>query len=116
MAVFSALIVGALLLRRRPDVHKRLMLLALIASLGPAWFRFRHYFPPVDNPVFVYSLLLADSLIVIAALSDVLRERRVHWVYLFVGGAMVWVHVIEVFAFDTAWFQTVADAVARPFI
>jgi hypothetical protein len=37
-------------------------------------------------------------------------------VYLFVGGAMVWVHVIEVFAFDTAWFQTVADAVARPFI
>ncbi len=116
MSVFAALIVSAFLLRRRPDAHKRLMLLALIASLGPAWFRFRHYFPPIDNPVFLYSVLLADSLIVIAALSDFIRERRVHWVYAFVGSAVVCVHLIEVFAVDAPWFRAAANAVARPFI
>ena len=116
LTTFSALIVSAFLLRHRPDVHKRLMLLALIASLGPAWFRFRHYFPPVENPIFVYSVLLADSLVVIAALVDFIRERRVHWVYLFVGSGMVCVHLIEVFAFGTPWFQATANAVARPFI
>lgn len=116
MTMFSALIVSAFFLRRRADVHRRLMLLAFIASLGPAWFRFRHYFPPIDNPVFFYSLLLADSLIVIAAVSDFLRERRVHWVYAFVGSGMVGVHLVEVFAFDTTWFGNVANAIARPFI
>lgn len=116
MSAFVALIISAFLLRRRPDVHKRLMLLAFIASLGPAWFRFRHYFPPIDNPALLYSVLLADSLIVIAALVDFIRERRVHWVYAFIGSAMVCVHLIEVFAFDAQWFRTVADAVARPFI
>lgn len=116
MAVFSTLTFGAFLFRRRPDLHRRLMLLALIASLGPAWFRFRHYFPPIDNPVFVYSLLLADSLIVIAAIADFIRERRVHPVYVIVGGAMVGVHLIEVFAFGTPWFGAIALMLARPFI
>jgi len=93
------------------------MLLPLIASLGPAaWFRFRHYFPPVDNPVFVYSLLLSDSLIVIAAGVDFARERRVHWVYAFVGAGMVSVHVVEVFAFDAGWFEAIAGAVAKPIL
>lgn len=116
MAVFGALIISAFLLRRRPDFHKRLMLLALIASLGPAWFRFRHYFPPIDNPLFVYSLLLADSLIIIAAVIDLLRERRIHPVYLVVGSAMIAIHAIEVFAFDTPIFRTLSDTFARPFI
>lgn len=116
MTVFFALVASALIFRRRPDVHRRLMLLALIASLGPAWFRFRHYFPPVDNPVFFYSLLLADSLVVIAAVFDIVRERRVHWVYSFVGSGMVCAHLVEVLAFDAAWFGGVANALARPFL
>lgn len=116
MAVFSALIVSAFLLRQRFETHKRLMLLALVASLGPAWFRFRHYFPSIENPIFIYSLLVADSLIVLAALADWIRERRVHWVYAFVGTGMVCVHLVEVFAFDSAWFGAVAEVIAKPFI
>ena len=116
MVIFSALITSALLVTRRPETHKRLMLLALIASLGPAWFRFRHYFPEVSNPVFFYSLLIADSLIVIAALADLPRSGRVHWVYPVVGGAMVIVHLIEVFGFEWPAFQSVANAVAGPLI
>lgn len=116
MLIFSALITSALLLRKRPEAHKRLMLLALIASLGPAWFRFRHYFPEVDNPLFFYSVLIADSLIAVAASADYHRDRRVHPVYIFVGGAMFIVHLVEVFAFETAGFQALADLLAGRFI
>ncbi len=116
MAMFSALIASALILRKRPETHKRLMLLALIGSLGPAWFRFRHYFPDVGNPIFFYSVLLADSLILIAAGSDLIRNAKVHWVYPVVGGGMVIVHLIEVFGFEWPAFQAVADALAGPLV
>ena len=116
MTMFSALIVSALLVRKRPEVHKRLMLLALIGSLGPAWFRFRHYFPEVGNPLFFYSVLLADSLILIAAMSDLLRNGRVHWVYPTVGGAMFIVHLVEVFGFEWPALQSLAKLVAGPVV
>lgn len=116
MAVFASLVSAAILQRRRPDVHKRLMLLALLGSLGPAWFRFRHYFPAVDNPILFYSLILADSLILIAILADYLRDRRIHWVYPIVGGAMVLVHLVEVFGFATRPFQVVANILAGPLL
>lgn len=116
MSIFAALVGAAVWKRRQPEVHKRLMLLALIGSLGPAWFRFRHYFPEIGNPVFVYSLLIADSLILIAAAWDYRRTGKVHWVYPIVGGAMVAVHLIEVFCFETAAFGAVAAMVAAPLI
>lgn len=116
MLVFAGLIFSALWFRRRPDLHKRLMLLALIGSLGPAWFRFRHYFPEVDNPLFLYSVLLADSLIVIAILSDLFRYGRPHPVYVGGGGAMILLHLFEVFGFDTPLFRAVAEAAAGPLI
>lgn len=116
MFVFTSLIVAAVLFRRRPETHKRLMLLALIGALGPAWFRFRHYFPAVENPVLFYSLLLADSVILLAIATDLRAGRGLHPVYLYAGGAMVAVHCVEVFAFPTAGFQFVADRVAGPLI
>lgn len=116
MLVFASLFGSALLLRRRPEVHKRLMLLALIGTLGPAWLRFRHYFPDVGNPLFVFSVLLADSLIVIAAAADLRRHGRVHPVYLTVGGAIILVHLGEVFLFDSRPFRAAAAALAGPWL
>lgn len=116
MIVFSSLVGAAILFRRRPETHKRLMLLALIGALGPAWFRFRHYFPAIENPVLFYSLLLADSVILLAIAMDLRAGRGLHPVYLYAGGAMVAVHCVEVFAFPTAAFQFVADRVAGPLV
>ncbi|SKB25387.1 hypothetical protein [Sphingopyxis flava] len=116
MAVFAALVAAALHFRRRPEFHKRLMLLAFIGSLGPAWFRFRHYFPEVGNPLFLYSVLLADSLILVAMLADALRYGRPHRIYVQVGGAMVALHLVEVFAFASSPFRAVAAAVAGPML
>lgn len=116
MLVFAGLVLAALRFRRRPEVHKRLMLLALIGSLGPAWFRFRHYFPAVDNPLFFYSVLLADALIVIAILYDIRRNGRPHPVFVAGGSAMIALHLFEVFGFDTPLFRAMAGAVAGPLI
>jgi hypothetical protein len=116
LTVFTSLVVAAVLFRRRPETHKRLMLLALIGALGPAWFRFRHYFPAIENPVLFYSLLLADSVILLAIATDLRAGRGLHPVYLYAGGAMVAVHCVEVFAFPTAGFQFVADRVAGPLV
>ena len=43
--MFAILVAAAIVYRRRPEFHKRLMLLAMIAIIWPAFFRFRHYFP-----------------------------------------------------------------------
>lgn len=116
MIVFASLVGGAILLRRRPETHKRLMLLALIGALAPAWFRFRHYFPAIENPILFYSLLLADSVLALAIALDLKAGRGLHPTYLYAGGAMIAVHCVEVFAFPTAAFQFVADRVAGPLI
>jgi hypothetical protein len=48
--IFISLVVSGILKRHEPPTHKRLMLLATILLLWPAWFRFRHIFPSVPNP------------------------------------------------------------------
>jgi hypothetical protein len=85
LAMFVGLVIWALLLRRRPDWHKRLMLLATVTVWWPAWFRWRHLFPVVPRPDLVFGLLIADLPILIAAIRDRLRYGAVHPVWLFVG-------------------------------
>lgn len=104
MLVFSLLYVAALLQRQRPEVHKRLMFLAMVAILWPAWFRFRHYFPDVPRPEITFGLLASDAVIAVAMLRDRLRFGRVHPVLLWVGTALFLEHVLELALFGTpAW-------------
>jgi hemolysin-activating ACP:hemolysin acyltransferase len=97
MALFAALVGAAIMLRRDSESHKRLLVLATISVLAPAWLRLRHLFPAVPNP-FVTFALLADSLLLVAIARDLLVLKRIHPVYLWAGGAMVVVHLIEILA------------------
>jgi hypothetical protein len=90
--IFGALIAAAIVLRRDSESHKRLLLLVTIWVLAPAWLRFRHFFPAVENPLVVFSII-ADSLIVVAIARDLMAFKRVHPVYIWVGGLII--------AFDT---------------
>jgi hypothetical protein len=110
LAVFGLLIGFALSNRKRPEVHRRLMLLSLVQALAPAWFRFRHYFPSVPHPLIWFGLLLADSLILVAALYDYRRFGRVHPVYLFVGVPLFVMHTGEVTLTETVSFEKAAAA------
>ena len=101
LSLFLSLVIAAVLLRRKPDWHKRLMLLAMIAVLWPAWFRFRHLMPPVSRPDIVFGLLLADLPILVAAVRDRLRWGRVHPVWAYVGSAVFIEQTVETLAFGS---------------
>jgi len=97
MLMFGGLVSAAVVVRKDGASHKRLLLLATISALGPAWLRFRHIFTSVANPFVVFSVL-ADALLLVAIVYDWIAYRRVHPVYLWAGGAMVAVHAIELMA------------------
>lgn len=108
--LFLGLVGAGLWNRHRPDVHKRLMLLATISMLWPAWFRFRHYFPGVQPPEIWFALILADSLILLAWWWDYRVNGRVHPVLLLGGLFVIADHTFETFAFDSGPWRVVAQA------
>lgn len=95
VVLFSALLVLAMANIRRPDVHKRLMLLSMVPLAHAAMARlFMTAFAPADAkgppPVFVSVPpgLLVDLLVVAAIVFDWRTRGRPHPVYL-VGGAVL---------------------------
>lgn len=113
MLGFLLLVAAAVHQRRRPDVHRRLMLIATIALLWPAWLRFRHLFPAVPFPEWLFAVIAADSLLLVMAWHDWRTLGRVHPVTLWLGGALVADHVFETLAFDSAGWRVVADFLVR---
>lgn len=104
LTMFLALVIAAWQLRHRPDWHKRVILLATIVVLWPAFFRFRHLLPFVPRPEITLGLLLADVWIVVAAIRDRLRWGRVHPAWLYLGGFVFIEQAIELWAFGAGWF------------
>lgn len=75
MVAFAALFTTAIVLRKRSDWHKRLMLLATLAMLTPAMARLPFEFIKIGPPVF---FALADLLIIACIAFDSVKNRRVH--------------------------------------
>lgn len=114
--IFAALFVAALAWRRRPDFHKRLMLLATVAILWPAFFRFRHYFPSVPRPDIWFAFVLPQVPIVLAMLHDKLTLGRVHVVYWTVGLAVIAEAAAELLLFDGPAWRVIAHWLAGFFL
>lgn len=91
LLVFAILVSAGVLLRRRPDYHKRLMLLSCLSMVGPGIFRIP--FEQVPALTFLKSggpggLFGLDLLLVYACIAwDTWRHRRLHPA--FVGGALL---------------------------
>lgn len=99
---FAALVAVAIWLRRRPDVHKRVMLLATISILPPAVARFHleSYGVTLAN----VNTLLAYGLVVVAVVRDFVRMRRVHSAYIWGGLAMLaWMYLRVAIGKSDAW-------------
>lgn len=111
MTFFVAYVSIALATRRKPDWHKRMMLLATIAILWPAWFRFRHLLPFVPRPDIILGVVVSDSLIVVAMVRDRLKFDRIHPAYLIFGSLLIAEHVGEIFLFDTPPWRAAAAAI-----
>ncbi len=84
MVIFAAFFVPAILYRRKPDIHKRLMIVATTNLIVAAVFRAVGMDTPILHLAFV---LLWLSPIFIAIIYDFIRKRLVHPVY--VTGAIV---------------------------
>jgi hypothetical protein len=84
LTVFAVLVALALVARRKPDAHKRLMLLATIALLPPAIARLPLF--PGGTPIWFFGA--ADVFLLACLLFDALARRRVHAAFLF-GSAFI---------------------------
>jgi hypothetical protein len=83
MLIFTTLVAAAIAWRRRPETHKRLMLLATISLLDAAIARW-----PVGFTADWMFLAATDAFIVVALAYDLVTRRRVATAY-FWGGAIV---------------------------
>ncbi len=94
--------------RKRPDFHRRLMLIASCVLLEAAFARipiFHRIFAPVGT----------DALILLGVMRDVLVDRRVHKVYLYALPTMIVVQVFAEYTFVHAspWWVHIADYILR---
>jgi hypothetical protein len=76
MVGFATTFVLAVRWRRRPELHRRLMFMATAVLTAAAWGRMSF----LDHAEWFYAAV--DLLIAIAALRDLVVERRIHRVYL----------------------------------
>jgi uncharacterized membrane protein len=111
LAIFTAFVVVGVVMRRKPDWHKRLMMLAAVVVLWPAFFRFRHLIPWVPRPDIWLALVLADLPIVVAAVRDRVVYGRVHPVWAIFGTALVLEQSLEVLIFETPLWRELGRAV-----
>jgi hypothetical protein len=86
LLLFGGLVLMALRLRSRPQTHKRLMLMAMISLLPPAFGRFVAYF--THDHVNVIVLLLMCTSVLTCVFLDTLRNRRLHPAFAW-GGTLV---------------------------
>lgn len=110
MAIFLGLVLAAAwaAFRGRGAVHKRLMLLATIVVLWPAWFRLRHWLPGVPDPQFWLGVVAADSLMAAAMIRDRLAEGRVHPVWWWVGVPIFVEQTLEAVFYDAPLWRSAA--------
>ncbi len=101
LTMFVALAAAALILRRKANWHKRLILLATIVLLWPAFFRFRHLLPFVPRPEITLALLLNNLPTLIGAIRDRVRFGRVHPAWKWVGSAVFVEQALEIWAFES---------------
>lgn len=107
MPVFAVLVGVALWQRRRPDIHKRLMLLATLGLLTPGIGRLPIALVQQGGPPVFFGLALA---IVAAAIAiDSAINRRLHPAF-FWGGALVLAMLpLRLLVATSDWWQQIAQ-------
>jgi len=104
MLVFSILVGLGFYYRRRPDVHKRLMLLATISILAAAIARLPFAFIQQVGPLAFFGL--TDALVVVCVLYDLVTLRRIHRASALAGLLIIVSHPLRMMIGGTnAWLS-----------
>jgi hypothetical protein len=107
MLGFTTTFALAIRWRRRPDFHRRLMYMATAILTAAAWGRM----PFLDHAEWFYSGV--DLLIAIAALRDLLVDRRIHVVYLLGLPALICGQFLLAAARWSDWWLATAPGLFR---
>jgi hypothetical protein len=111
MLVFAVLIGLALYYRRKPQVHKRLMLLAAIGLLTPAIARIPVSFIYNGGPLAFFGL--GDLVLLAFVTYDTFKHRRLHPVFLWGSIVIIALQPIRLLLAGThAWLNFAAALVA----
>jgi len=109
MAIFTVMFGLAIYHRSTPALHRRLIICAGIALTGAAVGRMLS-----ANSLGYLAVWLAPYLL--AVTSDLLLERRVHFVYLAGGAAFLFMFLkVRIYSMSDIW-QSIAAAVTGPFL
>ena len=94
--------------RKKPEFHRRLMLIASCALLDAAFGRFPEL-PLVFSPVGI------DALICLGVIRDVIVDCRVHKVYLYALPILIVCQIaaMETFIHASPWWMNVANRILR---
>ena len=114
IVTFAGLVTAAVLLRRRPQLHKRLMMLAMITVLPPATARLINLVGPTEHFLFLQTAFTA-VFVIACVLYDWLKYRLLHPVYV-IGGTLlvlswpfrVWVAGTEGWAHVGRWMASLS--------
>jgi hypothetical protein len=111
MLTFSVLIGLALYFRRKPQVHKRLMLLAAIGLLTPAIARIPFGFISNGGPLAFFGL--TDLVLLAFVAYDTFKHRRLHPVFLWGSICIIALQPIRLLlAATTLWLNFAAALVS----
>lgn len=77
IVVFAALLAAAILLRRKPQAHKRLIVLASIAIVGPALARISRW-PVLGGEDGAFTPIALLALLLALVVHDLIAMRRLH--------------------------------------
>jgi hypothetical protein len=108
MLFFGTFVALAILWRRRPDIHKRLMLMTIACMLPSVLSRLPVSF--MSNGVILLGL---DAFVVGCIAIDALRNGRIHPALAWAGGAFVVAFQIAFFAFRAPAFIGFGTALVR---
>ena len=111
IVVFSMLVGAALYYRRKPAIHKRLMLVATISILPPAFARIPLAFITAALPTSAFALAVAILLSCI--LYDVAVNRRLHRAFLWGGILVVLSFPLRMLLAGTSAWMTFAHWITR---
>ena len=94
--------------RRRPEYHRRLMLIASCGLTDAAFGRFPAL-PLAFSPVGV------DALVLLGILRDLIVDRRIHKVYLYAFPLLILFHIfcMQTYLHTAHWWLRIATAILR---
>jgi hypothetical protein len=109
----AALVVAALWNRRRPDWHKRLMLASIFVMTGPATGRLAIPVGFLAEQRTAISLALADLLLAIAIVYDVVQGKRIHAAYYVAASIFAVVNAGVFWAFGSPAWMSIAKMITH---